>query len=856
MTLVTGAWAPNSTSNQRMRLELDYSISSTATTSTVTGTVYVAAGYSFVDVNNSFSYSGSLLGSGSANNRNINVPTGGRQAIYTFTKTVTRTSAAQGMTVAFSLSGIEYVGATASVSATVTIPGTGSTTPPPTGSLVVTISRSGGSIKVEFTGGHVQKIEARRREVRGDSSSKWMGWELVGTSSGYASGTSFPALVGYDWQVAVTRTTPTASGAVSNVLRHYSAAPALTSATVTRSSDARHNTGWAVTASAEQPITGFEIQRWTLSEGRFVGAVNGLSASARAWTDTASIYNDRARWAIRALNSVGAGPWSYTPYVRGTPAAPTRPTVARSGATDVVLTARNQARAAQTFDVWGQSYDGAAWSTLAPLAGHTGIPAPAYDATWTRTLAGLDPARQWRLAVAAVVNEPAELSARSLTSLSLQLLAPPNAPTPTPPGVVSSATAPTFAWRHNPADGSEQTAAEFEYRPHGTTTWTTLTATTAQQVSLPAPLTPGNYYLRVRTKGAHADFSPWSSMLAFTVAQPPVVTIVSPDQNATIATNRLSVDIAYSDPFASMVRWTRRLHSQDGLIEEATGTGAPSRITFTTVLDDQSEYWAEVSATSGTGLQSNVARVDVSTSFKPPFPPHLGAAWDQVSGVVRLALTHVTPTPAIPGLAIPGSALPGTGLEDVDYDEAVSGRVERSIDAGLTWEVVADDLAQFAEVEDWLVPLNIPALYRAVATTALGVEGASVPLEVVTSSQDVWLRGRDGVVARVQLDLELEPRYGHASISEDYGREKPVAHFGRQRPVEVGVSGELVAGYGLERDWTVFLGQHVWYRDPTGNAFWARITEQGFGLPQRWSRIRAINFLVEEVEPPRGVTHA
>ena len=835
MTLVTGAWAPNSTTDQRMRLELDYTVTSTATTSTVDGEVYVAAGNFFNDANNAFSWSGSLLGSGSANNKAINVASNGRQLIHSFTKAVSRTASAQGMTVAFQLSGVEYVGSTASVATTVPIPAAGSTPPSSGSGTTVTISRSGGNIKVEFTGGNVQKIEARRREVRGDSSSKWLGWELVGTSSGYASGTAFPALVGYDWQVAVTRTTPTASGAVSNVLRHYSAAPALASATVTRSSDARHTTGWAATASAEQPVTGFEIQRWTLSEGRFVGAVNGLSSSARAWTDTASIYNDRARWAIRALNSVGAGPWSYTPYVRGTPAAPTRPTVARSGATDVVLTTRNQARAAQTFDVWGQSYDGASWSTLAPLEGHTDIPAPAYDATWTRTLAGLDPAKQWRLAVAAVVNEPTKLSARSLTSLSLQLLAPPNAPTTTPPGIVSSATAPTFAWRHSPVDGSEQTAAEFEYRPHGVTTWTTLTATTAQQVSLPAPLTPGNYYLRVRTKGAHADFSPWSSMLAFTVAQPPVVTFVSPDQNATIATNRLSVDIAYSDPLASMVSWTRRLLTEAGLVEEASGTGAPTQFTYHTMLEDQTAYWAEIEVTSGTGLRSTTARVDFTTAFKAPVPPILDAAWDPEQGVVRLSLTRLDP-------------------EDGDFDPAVAGRVERSDDAGLTWAEtweISDDEA----VDDWSVPTNAAPWYRGIAITALGVEAASEPVQVDTPSQFVWLRALDGQMARVELNLDLDVRLGHASTVEDYGRERPVAHFGRPRPVEVGVSGELVAGHGLEVNWSAFLGRHVHYRDPASNAFWARVTEQGFSLPQRRSRLRGINFTAERVTRPRGVTH-
>ena len=39
MTTVTGAWAPNSTANQRMQLILDYTLTSTATQITVKGTL-------------------------------------------------------------------------------------------------------------------------------------------------------------------------------------------------------------------------------------------------------------------------------------------------------------------------------------------------------------------------------------------------------------------------------------------------------------------------------------------------------------------------------------------------------------------------------------------------------------------------------------------------------------------------------------------------------------------------------------------------------------------------------------------------------------------------------------------------
>jgi len=126
MTTVYGAWVPNATTSQRMRLPLIYTVPTPSggdTSVTVTGSVKVGAGFGFYDTTNAFAWSGSLLGSGSTT-KNINVATNGEQTIHTFSVVVPLTASPQGKTVAFSLTGIDYVGSslTASVSATVTIP--------------------------------------------------------------------------------------------------------------------------------------------------------------------------------------------------------------------------------------------------------------------------------------------------------------------------------------------------------------------------------------------------------------------------------------------------------------------------------------------------------------------------------------------------------------------------------------------------------------------------------------------------------------------------------------------------------------------------------------------------------------
>ena len=84
-------------------------------------------------------------------------------------------------------------------------------------------------------------------------------------------------------------------------------------------------------------------------------------------------------------------------------------------------------------------------------------------------------------------------------------------------GVTLPKTQPTvsFSWKHNPIDGSEQSAAQLQHSVNGGSTWTAVQVTGNDQETAVANSWEKNATVtwRVRTKGAHADYGPWSLSL-------------------------------------------------------------------------------------------------------------------------------------------------------------------------------------------------------------------------------------------------------------------------------------------------------------------------------------------------------
>lgn len=693
----------------------------------------------------------------------------------------------------------------------------------------VSVARSGSDMRVSWAGGVVDQVQVAVRAIRGSGTASWGDWSTA-VSSAVASGVLVNVPAGVDAKARVRRTSDgmwSDWGYSGNSARMFDAPPAPTAFTVARSSDSRHDAAWSASSPANQPVLHFEIDRWRKTTGSYVTVASPGSPS-RSWADTAALGDDQARWRIRAVNAAGSSAWAYSAFLSTTPAVAINVKAVRSGATNVAVSWTPKARAGdyQTIQAQSSSDGGGTWSSWASVSGHTSL-----GMTITsRTISGLNAAYVWRFRIVTGVNSPA-LTSTSAASAIVQVLAPPSAPTLlTPMQVQSSEDLTTFQWRHNPVDGSDQTAAELQYRVDGGA-WIGHSTTTASEATI-GPLPIGVIEWQARTKGAHASWSAWSAITTFTVAEPPAVTILSPLDGATLTTNRLTLEALYSDAQgAAMVGWTRRLRDADSgeVLEEVSGSGPAQATVFGYRLQDQTAYIAEWEAVSGTGLRSATAAVTVTAGFLLPVAPYIAADWDEPAGIVRLTVTTMPGEPPV-------------------TDDTVAHRIERFDGEAGRWVVLVDGLGLDPSWDDQTVILNTATLYRAVAITALGVEAISEPVSVETPTGRAWLVGEDGAALSLYLDLSISPQFGHSRVVEQYfGDVVPTAHYGEPRPISVSLSAVQAPGEGLDMDVRRLLGQDVFLRTPSRLAFWASIDDSGPSLPQTRGSYRQISLSLEAV---------
>lgn len=601
---------------------------------------------------------------------------------------------------------------------------------------------------------------------------------------------------------------------------------------VRRINDFAHELLWTVTAPTGKPIDDVIIQRWSRRSkaGWQAIAVIPGAEGTRSWVDNTTGGNDWYIWRLITRNAAGSSPPAESAETPTTPAAPTGLILTRNTAGDVLLRWSRNAPLVARHDVQVRSSsDGITWGPWQDA--RKGLP----DSVTQVVLSGLDGSKLWQARVQAIVNPDQTWGvASSAPSAPVQPLTPPAAPTLLEPNrVVSSQEPVTWVWRHNPRDTTTQTAAEIRYRPLGAQTWPheLKVQGSGQQTTSPTPLNAGEWEWQARTKGAADTWGPWSPLTTVRVENPPTVTITNPTDGSVIHGNRLTLDINYFDGSgAAMASHVRYLTGPDGVREEASEDGARTQIGFTTVLANKTRYTARIAVVSGTGLRSTYVTTTVTTDFLPPTQPLLGGAWEPRGGLVRLTITN---PPARNGVT----------------DSTAHNRIERSLDGGATWQVLADHLGIDPLHVDRRVPLNRAAQYRAVAVSPLGVETPSEVLTLMTRSDWVWFIGEDGAAFTLRHNIELSGAWGHTVKTEQYlGRTLPEAHIGAARPVKIQASATLVEGEGLDQDITLLLGRVVHYRDPEGRAVWVLLDDAGVSLSQRVVGIRKISITAEAVE--------
>ena len=574
--------------------------------------------------------------------------------------------------------------------------------------------------------------------------------------------------------------------------RPYLPAPDVSNVAVARVSDSQHTVSWRNNATATAPYEKIWVDRWDNVSGTWKNVAT-LGGSATSWTDRGTVANRRYRYRVIPYNSAGGNDGShvYTGYIRTSPAAPSDVRAVKLSGGDIRVSWRNNATAQSGFEIWHAA--NGVWDA-APIA-----PAVASATAWTHQ--NPDPAatHTYRVRASAMETGQATLySPYSASTNTVQLLAPPAAPTVQSGKPTYDAELPVVVqWQHNPVDTTEQTAFEIQLFVDGET-WVSSGKLPGDQSSYDLGafgLTNGNFYeFQMRTWGAHANPSPWTTPRLFSTSASPTVVINAPTTEAAVGTPTVEVVWGYFDPEGEpQSRWRATLYDADGdPLETRSAVGTADRTTFTTVLVDGRTYQVAVQVHDYRGMASEEARATFTVEFPTPELPSVGPVWD----------------------ADPHSPTFGSVLVTVTNPPYAEGQVPtaynqvwRRIDGG-EWVLLADQVPENGTVTD-----NIPHLtglneYRVTAWSDLpsSADSEITPAYIRYVPGVGWDQGTfgeggfGGTLATEGIPHDLEgwvflnagPGFartvkvrGNAQLASRVSRAKVRRHFaGREYPVE------------------------------------------------------------------------
>lgn len=480
--------------------------------------------------------------------------------------------------------------------------------------------------------------------------------------------------------------------------------PAFNTLTATRVSDNQVNLSWT---AASGNIKAVCIERST-DGGSYSEVAVIWNPAATSWQDTTTTSDHSYTYRARYHHEGAYGSYSNTVTVTMTPSAPqTISTAAIQGSTNVAVTLGNASPVATSLE-WQASTDGGStWSASNTVSGS---PVTSFTAS------GISGTAYIR-----VRNVNATGTSDWLVSEQVTTICPPAAPTLiSPTGVLDmSGGSVTFTWRHNPLDGSSQTAAQLDYSTNGGSTWTTVTKSTEESHTIsPIPWSAGTAVTwRVRTKGADANYGAWAQVVTFDVFTAPTLSITSP--GATVTGMPISLAATYSDmagyscqaATASLTKDGRTLYSEAATIN---GTSITSSLDVSEFLPENGEtYTVVLTARSSSSLQTT-ANATFLVDFTEPVEGSLQVQNMPETGYVSLVASY-----------------DNTGADE----PAVSISVARVNPDGTVTPLLTDG-ASGSGIVDRFAPLNTPYQY-AVTTKASSQAVKTVYVDNIIES-DYW----------------------------------------------------------------------------------------------------------------------
>lgn len=509
----------------------------------------------------------------------------------------------------------------------------------------------------------------------------------------------------------------------------------------TRDSDTKNTVSWKLGANAAATYANVEVYR-SVDGGAWSKAAT-VAKSATSWADATCSANHSYAYRVRAVNATGASGWATSGTTYNTPAAPTKIAPSRTGETSVRVDVENPAKTATALELQ-RSADGSAWSNPITFSGTvtTLVDEPG-GGTWVYR------ARNTRGTLA---------SAWSPASAPVVTMCAPAAPTLVEParGQVVEHSTPevAFAWRHNPLDGSAQTAAEVRYSTDGGKTWQTVEATTEQSATIANAFeVNADVTWSVRTKGAHADFGPWSGNGVFSVKQAPSVAFAKPADGFVIENTPVSVELQYSDASGGYAGGVLTIE-RGGVIERTFDMPEKTlRITVGEWLpQDGAAYTFRASVRSTSTLTASATR-EVTVDFVLPQAADLLIEPDPETGRVQIVCNLADAEGRVPAVSIT--------LRRVSKDGGV---------------LLGSALPEGAGVTDAYAPLNSDYAYEA---TTIADSGAACTVSFPARADTEWaFMYFGGDLARGRWNpthsFSLVPSVEYVRYA---GRKRPVAYM-------------------------------------------------------------------------------
>ena len=516
------------------------------------------------------------------------------------------------------------------------------------------------------------------------------------------------------------------------------------------------------------PWDGVSIRRWKLSEKRWE-YVARVPWHVKTWDDVNAPVGEHTEYDVQAYNDAGWSPIVWAGPVNTRPLPPSGVRAVKTGS-DITVSwsVPDYAGYFTGFTVYDNGVkvgdaagDVREWTHVNPSA--TGAHVYTVSA-WT--------ANNARNTVSAGLKLESERSAASNT---VAILARPYAPQDLSPSGVTVALEDKTArlsWRHNPADASTQSYYQIRYRQAGGS-WntTSIAKSSAQQYRL-ALSGAGRVDWQARTWGSYKPgvvdgASPWSAVSGFTVENRPTVSITAPT-SGTFDRSRLAVEWGYLQKQGSGqsgAKITVTDTADGSVLDTAVVQGSVSRYAVRRTVLDGHSYRVTVQARSESGLWSDTATVTVQVKYAQPPVPVVSTSWDEQSGMMSVQIMNPAGEP-----------------------ETVSNTVERSVDGGSTWELVADGLPVQATVTDSECLSTGTTRYRVTATSALP-SSSTVVVDAEADSGAMWIGAGAGYADAIRLPYNPE-----VSFTPSLPGRETYRFAGRTMRV-------MVDGTGVDRSW-------------------------------------------------------